>query len=82
MVNPDYREEQLMRSALRDIQAYLFVLIAFILVFTACSVPTEVDIPLTLMPKPSEVPTVIAPTPEPPPPKTLVVCLNQEPTSL
>ena len=71
-----------MRSTLHDIQAFLFVLIAVGLVFAACSVPTEVDIPLTLVPTPIEIPTDIAPTPEPPPPKTLVVCLNQEPTSL
>ena len=71
-----------MRSAMHDIRTATFILISVGLVFSACSMPTEVDIPLTLVPTPAEVPTEVAPTPEPPPSKTLVVCLNQEPTSL
>ena len=71
-----------MRSAMHDIRTATFILISVGLVFSACSVPTEVDIPLTLVPTPAEAPTDVAPTPEPPPPKTLVICLNQEPTSL
>jgi len=71
-----------MRSAMHDIRTATFILISVGLVFSACSVPPEVDIPLTLVPTPAEAPTEVAPTPEPPPPKTLVVCLNQEPTSL
>ncbi|HEY44909.1 MAG TPA: hypothetical protein G4O11_13095 [Anaerolineae bacterium] len=58
----------------------VFILISIVLV--GCSVPSEVDVPLTLVPTIASTPTEIAPTPEPPPPKTLIVCLNQEPESL
>jgi peptide/nickel transport system substrate-binding protein len=48
----------------------------------ACGVASEVDVPLTIVPTRTPVLSVFDPTEEPPPPKTLVVCLNQEPASL
>jgi peptide/nickel transport system substrate-binding protein len=59
-----------------------FLLILFSIILIGCSAPTEVDVPLTFVPTLKPTATEIAPTPEPPPPKTLIVCLNQEPTSL
>jgi peptide/nickel transport system substrate-binding protein len=52
------------------------------LMLVGCSAPTEIDVPLTFVPTAGSTPTEIVPTPEPPPPKMLFVCLNQEPESL
>ncbi len=62
--------------------SFFFILILGSLVLGGCSTPTEVDVPLTFVPTLKPTATEIAPTPEPPPPKTLIVCLNQEPASL
>jgi peptide/nickel transport system substrate-binding protein len=58
------------------------VLISVSLMLVGCSAPTEIDVPLTFVPTAGSTPTEIVPTPEPPPPKMLFVCLNQEPESL
>ncbi len=63
-------------------RSFPFVLILVSLVLVGCSAPTEIDVPLTFVPPAETTPTEIVPTPEPPPPKTLIVCLNQEPASL
>lgn len=47
-----------------------------------CGQPAEVDIPITRIPPATPTPTQIMPTDLPPPPKTLVVCLGQQPSSL
>jgi peptide/nickel transport system substrate-binding protein len=47
----------------------------------ACGGPRESDFPMTLGPSPTAPPPVTA-TPLPPPPKTLIVCLAEEPSSL
>lgn len=62
--------------------SFTLVLILISLVIVGCSAPTEIDVPLTFVPTAVSTPTEIAPTPEPPPPKMLIVCLNQEPDSL
>jgi peptide/nickel transport system substrate-binding protein len=61
---------------------FTLVLVLVSLVIVGCSAPTEIDVPLTFVPTAVSTPTEIAPTPEPPPPKMLIVCLNQEPDSL
>jgi peptide/nickel transport system substrate-binding protein len=50
----------------------------------ACAEPTEIEIPISITRQPPPSPTVrvIEPTEMPPPPKTLVVCLGAEPSSL
>jgi peptide/nickel transport system substrate-binding protein len=54
------------------------------LILSACAEPTEIELPISVTRQPPPTPTekVIAPTELPPPPKTLVVCLGSEPTSL
>jgi len=47
-----------------------------------CRAPASVDIPFPPASTELETSTPIDPTPLPPPPKTLVVCLNREPESL
>ena len=47
-----------------------------------CNAPSPGDIPLPPVPTEVEPSEVLDPTPLPPPPKTLVVCLNREPESL
>lgn len=47
-----------------------------------CRAPASVDIPLPPASTAVETSTTIDPTPLPPPPKTLIVCLNREPESL
>jgi peptide/nickel transport system substrate-binding protein len=59
----------------------LLLLTIISLNLASCGVPTDVDIPLPSVKTPEPAQTLIVPTPEPPP-KTLVVCLNKEPTSL
>ena len=49
---------------------------------TACRSPASVDIPFPPAATDAETPAVIDPTPMPPLPKTLVVCLDREPESL
>jgi peptide/nickel transport system substrate-binding protein len=71
-----------MRMMKSRLWSFPLVLILLSLNLVGCSVPAEVDVPLTMIPTRASTPTEIAPTPEPPPPKTLIVCLNQEPESL
>ena len=56
------------------------LLIALIFLLAACQ-PASVEEEPTA-PSPTEEPTTVPPTPTPAPPKTLVVCLRQEPTTL
>lgn len=49
---------------------------------SACGGTVEVDLPFTPPTTSEPAVTVIVPTPEPPPAKTLVVCLGREPASL
>ncbi|MGD8760326.1 MAG: ABC transporter substrate-binding protein, partial [Anaerolineales bacterium] len=58
------------------------ILIALGLFLSACGITPDVDLPVTL--QPSAIPTqmVTEPTPEPPPPSTLIVCLRDEPETL
>jgi peptide/nickel transport system substrate-binding protein len=59
------------------------VLVLFVLLLLgACGAPTELDIPLTIVPTRTSTVQVIDPVPEPPPTKSLIVCLNAEPESL
>jgi peptide/nickel transport system substrate-binding protein len=55
---------------------------SFALLVTSCGEPVEIDIPITRIPPSTPTPTQINPTEMPPPPRTLVVCLGQEPASL
>jgi peptide/nickel transport system substrate-binding protein len=66
----------------RIVAIYTAFLTVIVGTLAACSAPSEVDVPLTIAPTSTPVLSVFAPTDEPPPPKTLVVCLNKEPTSL
>ena len=57
--------------------------VIFVAILSSCGEPAEVDIPITRIPPATPTPTQPIPTEQPPPPpKTLVVCLAQEPTSL
>jgi peptide/nickel transport system substrate-binding protein len=49
---------------------------------SACGIASQLDFPITIEPTPTEDLVVLEPTPVPPPPKTLFVCLDQEPQSL
>lgn len=60
----------------------LFMTLCFPLIVVSCGEPVEIDIPITRAPPTTPTPTMIIPTEMPPPPKTLVVCLGQEPDSL
>ena len=71
-----------MRNTIVRLWLLPLFLILVSLALVGCSVPTEVDVPLTFVPTEKPTPTKILPTPEPPPPKMLIVCLNQEPDSL
>ncbi len=66
-------------SVWNGVRIILFVLAGIAL--GACQPPEDVDLPLTIDGSKTATP-VVEPTPEPPPPKTLFVCLNQEPASL
>lgn len=61
--------------------AIAFLIIAVFLL-AACGTPPEIEIPLTNVPAATNTPESIAPTIQPSPPKTLVVCLGREPRSL
>lgn len=65
----------------RFARARFGVLIVVVLLLCACNAP-EVDLPITPGASQTPVSTAISPTNEPPPPKTLIVCLNREPASL
>ncbi|MFA9406556.1 MAG: ABC transporter substrate-binding protein [Anaerolineales bacterium] len=69
-------------SSLRGKAPLLLCLGIFILVLTACGVPADIDIPLTGIPDETQESPIHTPTAEPPPPKTLIVCLKDEPESL
>lgn len=56
--------------------------ILFAIVLASCGQPAEVDVPITQIVPTSLTATELVPTELPPPPKTLVVCLGQEPSSL
>jgi peptide/nickel transport system substrate-binding protein len=56
--------------------------LSFALLIASCGEPVEIDIPITRIPPSTATPTQIIPTDMPPPPRTLVVCLGQEPASL
>lgn len=56
--------------------------IPFTLALVACSAPTTVDVPLTFQPTEAATETPFVPTPLPPGPETLIVCLADEPESL
>ncbi|HEY47005.1 MAG: hypothetical protein AMJ88_15475 [Anaerolineae bacterium SM23_ 63] len=71
-----------MRNTMGCHRSFPLVFILVSLMLVGCSASTEVDVPLTFVPTTKPTSTEIAPTPEPPPPKTLIVCLNQEPDSL
>jgi peptide/nickel transport system substrate-binding protein len=65
----------------RSLAQSVLVLFA-LLVIGACGAPTELDVPLTIVPTKTATVQVIDPIPEPPPTKSLIVCLNAEPESL
>jgi len=52
------------------------------LLLAACSLPSQTEAPFTLEPGAATQGSVPTPSPLPPPPKTLVVCLGREPDSL
>ncbi len=52
------------------------------LLLAACSLPSQTEAPFTLQPGAATQGSVPTPSPLPPPPKTLVVCLGREPDSL
>lgn len=49
---------------------------------SSCQAPSEIDLPLTLEATLLPTATSVAPTQPPPPPKTLVICMRDEPESL
>jgi len=69
-----------MRSSKCGLREFL-LLTAISLILASCGVPTDVDVPLPSVKTLEPVQTLVVPTPEPPP-KALIVCLNQEPASL
>jgi peptide/nickel transport system substrate-binding protein len=60
----------------------MLTLIVLMLLVAACAEATQVSIPFTNEPQPTPTHTPIVPTEMPPPPKTLVICMAQEPSSL
>ncbi len=69
-------------SSINSKAPLLFWLFIFIVVLTACGAPADIDIPFTAAPGGTEESAIHTPTAEPPPPKTLIVCLKDEPESL
>ena len=61
---------------------YFFILLFLTIVLFACADATQVTIPVIIQPSPTPTEEIIIPTDVPPPPKTLVVCLGREPSSL
>ncbi len=74
-------EEHVERCASVWNTARIIPLILVGITLGACQPPENVDLPLTIDGSKTATP-IVEPTPEPPPPKTLFVCLNQEPASL
>ncbi|NIM92860.1 MAG: hypothetical protein GTO18_03995 [Anaerolineales bacterium] len=58
------------------------LVITLLFFLSSCAETPEVEIPITRQPPPTVTPTAFVPTEIPPPPKTLIVCLAQEPDSL
>ncbi len=74
-------EDYVERSTATRNTACSIVLTLIVIMLGACRPPDEVDLPLTI--DGSETATsIFEPTPEPPPAKTLFVCLKREPDSL
>ncbi|MDF1499027.1 MAG: ABC transporter substrate-binding protein [Anaerolineales bacterium] len=63
---------------------FSFIVLALVLglLLTACRPPDSADVPLTFQPTEPATETPFVPTPLPPDPKTLIVCLADEPASL
>jgi len=52
------------------------------MILAGCRSGADIEIPLTLIPPTATMMAEQTPTPVPPPPETLIICLNQEPESL
>lgn len=74
-------EDYVERSTATHNIAFIVVLALVVIILGACRAPDEVDVPLTIDGSKAST-SIVEPTPEPPPAKTLFVCLKREPESL